>query len=127
VDLVISQNGISSPTFASIDEWLGRNTPAYYAILKEVGQGSWHPKNSALPWVRFCLRAHYQQAAPLMKRNAHVGRVWEEIGRLVRFHRLPERVEGPLLDGAFGYKVRNQRYRTDNAFSDVVASGDLKN
>src|SRR5579872_1892927 len=58
--LVISQNGISSPTFCSIEEWLGRNTPAYYEILKQVGEGSWQPKNSALPWVRFCLRAHYQ-------------------------------------------------------------------
>lgn len=124
--LVISQNGISSPTFSSIEEWLGRNTPAYYEILKEVGQGSWRPRNSALPWVRFCLRAHYQQAATLMKRNAHVGRVWEEVARLVRYNRLPERVEGPLLDAAFGYKVRNQRYRTENNISDVVASRDLK-
>jgi DNA-binding transcriptional ArsR family regulator len=124
--LVISQNGISSPTFASIDEWLGRNTLAYYEILKEVGQGSWHPRNSALPWVRFCLRAHYQQAATLMKRNAHVGRVWEEVSKLVRGLRLPERVEDPLLDAAFGYKIRNLRYRTDNEISDVVASRDLR-
>jgi Fic family protein len=73
--LVISQNGISSPTFCSIEEWLGRNTLAYYAILAEVGQGSWQPKNSALPWIRFCLRAHYQQAATLMTRTS------DEFGR----------------------------------------------
>lgn len=124
--LVISQNGVSSPTFCSIEEWLGRNTPAYYEILKQVGEGSWHPKNSALPWVRFCLRAHYQQAATLMKRNAHVGRVWEEIARIAKAHGLPERVESPLLDAAFGYKIRNLRYRAENEISDVVASRDLK-
>lgn len=124
--LVISQNGVSSPTFCSIEEWLGRNTPAYYEILKDVGQGSWHPKNSALPWVRFCLRAHYQQAATLMKRNAHFGRVWEEIARLAKLHGLPERAEGPLLEAAFGYKIRNLRYREENEISDVVASRDLK-
>lgn len=124
--LVISQNGVSSPTFCSIEEWLGRNTPAYYQILKEVGEGSWHPQNSALPWVRFCLKAHYQQAATLMKRNAHVGRVWEEISRIAKGHGLPERVEGPLLDAAFGYKIRNLRYRAENDISDVVASRDLK-
>jgi Fic family protein len=124
--LVISQNGISSPTFCSIEEWLGRNTPAYYEILKQVGQGSWHPKNSALPWVRFCLRAHYQQAATIMKRNAHIGRVWEEVGRLRKQHGLPERVEGALVEGAFGYQVRNPRYREENEISDVVASRDLK-
>lgn len=124
--LVISQNGVSSPTFCSIEEWLGRNTLAYYQILKDVGEGSWHPDNSALPWVRFCLKAHYQQAATLMKRNAHVGRVWEEVHRIVRAHGLPERVEGPLLDAAFGYKVRNLRHRIESEISDVVATRDLK-
>ncbi|HVU30956.1 MAG TPA: Fic family protein [Sphingomicrobium sp.] len=124
--LVISQNGVSSPTFCSIEEWLGRNTPAYYEILKLVGEGSWHPQNSALPWVRFCLRGHYQQAATLMKRNGHIGRVWEEIARLAKQHGLPERVEGALLEAAFGNHVRNPRYRAENDISDVVASRDLK-
>lgn len=125
--LVISQNGISSPTFCSIEEWLGRNTQAYYDILKEVGQGSWHPRNSALPWVRFCLRAHYQQAATLMKRNAHIGRVWGEISQLSRQYGLNERMEGPLLEAAFGHKIRNNnRYREDGNISDAVAGRDLK-
>lgn len=124
--LVISRNGASSPTFCSIEEWLGRNTPAYYAILKEVGEGSWHPSNSALPWVRFCLRAHYQQAATIMKRNAHFGRVWEEVAKITKQHGLNERVEGALVEAAFGYNIRNQRYREENEISDVVASRDLK-
>lgn len=124
--LVISRNGISSPTFCSIEEWLGRNTLAYYDILKEVGQGSWHPQNSALPWVRFCLKAHYQQAATLMKRNNHIGRVWGEVSRLCKTHGLQERMEGPLLDAAFGYKVRNNRYRQDSEISDAVAGRDLR-
>lgn len=125
--LVISQNGVSSPTFCSIEEWLGRNTLAYYEILKEVGQGSWHPQNSALPWVRFCLRAHYQQAATLMKRNAHIGRVWGEIEQLIRVNGLNERVEGPLLEAAFGRKIRNNnRYREDGDISDAVAGRDLR-
>lgn len=124
--LVISQNGISSPTFCSIEEWLGRNTLAYYDILSEVGQGRWIPGNPALPWVRFCLRAHYQQAATLMKRNAHFGRVWEEISNLVKLMGMNERMEGPLLEASFGYKIRNSRYRAENKISDVVASRDLK-
>lgn len=124
--LVISQNGASSPTFCSIEEWLGRNTLAYYDILKEVGQGTWRPKNSALPWIRFCLRAHYQQAATLMKRNAHFGRVWVEVSKIAKDLGLNERVEGALLEAAFGYKIRNQRYRNENGISDVVASRDFK-
>lgn len=124
--LVISQNGISSPTFCSIEEWLGRNTLAYYDILKEVGQGGWHPKNSALPWVRFCLRAHYQQAATLMKRNEHIGRVWNEVTAIIQNKGLHSRMESTLIEASFGYKIRNQRYRNENEISEAAASRDLK-
>jgi Fic family protein len=124
--LVISQNGISSPTFCSIEEWLGRNTIAYYDILKTIGEGYWNPKNSALPWVRFCLRAHYQQAATIMKRNEHIGRVWNEIAKISKNLDLHERMENALLEASFGYKIRNNRYRLENTISDVVASRDLK-
>lgn len=124
--LVLARNGIVSPVFCSIEEWLGRNTEAYYKLLQDVGQGGWSPSNDATPWVRFCLIAHYQQAATLKKRNALIGRVWGEVDKLRRSHGLPERVELALMDATFNYKVRNQRYRNDNGISDVVASRDLK-
>jgi hypothetical protein len=76
--------------------------------------------------VRFCLTAHYQQAATLMKRNAVVGRVWLEIDKLRAEFGIPQRTELPLMDAAFGYKVRNLRYREAEDISDVVASRDLK-
>ncbi len=117
---------LSARFFCSIEEWLGRNTEAYYAILAETGQGKWNPQRDALPWVRFCLVAHYQQAATLMKRNAQIGRVWGEIEQLRIAHGLPDRAESALMDAAFGYKVRNQRYREEHEISDVVASRDLK-
>lgn len=124
--LVLARNGVISPVFCSIEEWLGRNTDAYYNILGEVGKGAWHPQNDALPWVRFCLIAHYQQAATIMKRNTLFGRTWEEIEKVRRSHGLPERVELALMDAAFNYRVRNARYREENEISDVVASRDLK-
>lgn len=124
--LVLARDGISSPEFGSIEEWLGRNTQPYYNVLAEVGQGSWHPENNALPWVRFCLRAHYQQAATIIKRNEVVGSTWGEITKLTSRLGLPERSEIALMDAAFVYKVRNARYREENELSDVVASRDLK-
>jgi Fic family protein len=124
--LVISQNGVTTPVFCSIEEWLGRNTESYYAILKETGQGIWNPNRSALPWVRFCLRAHYQQAVTLTRRNAIVGRVWEQISAIVREAGLPDRVETPMMDAAFGYRVKNGPYRDEAKISETVASRDLK-
>jgi Fic family protein len=124
--LVLAHDGILEPIFCSIEEWLGRNTQGYYDVLARVGQGAWHPENDALPWIRFCLVAHYQQAATLIKRNAEVGRAWEEMDKLISRNHLPERTQVALMDAAFGYKVRNNLYRTDNEISEVVASRDLK-
>jgi Fic family protein len=124
--LVLARGGILAPVFCSIEEWLGRNAQAYYDVLSAVGQGSWHPENSAHPWIRFCLVAHYQQAATLIKRYEEIGRTWEEIEQQTRPLGLPERVQAPLMDAAFGYKVRNSHYRDQEGISDVVASRDLK-
>ncbi|MCC7048000.1 MAG: Fic family protein [Alphaproteobacteria bacterium] len=124
--LVLAHDGILAPTFCSIEEWLGRNTQAYYDILAQVGQGSWHPENDALPWVRFCLIAHFQQAATLIKRSAEVGRTWDEIEKIATARGLSERSQTALMDATFGYKVRNSKYRTDHEISEVIASRDLK-
>lgn len=124
--LVLTRNDVLSPVFCSIEEWLGHNTDAYYATLGEVGQGVWHPENDALPWVRFCLVAHYQQAATLMKRNTMIGRMFSEVEDVRKAHGLPERTDVVMMDAAFNYKVTNSRYRKTNDISDVVASRDLK-
>jgi len=124
--LVLAHDGILAPVFCSIEEWLGRNDQAYYQVLAAVGQGSWHPENNALPWIRFCLVAHYQQAATLIKRYAEVGRMWDEAEILTKLHGLPNRAQLPLMDAAFGYKVRNSRYREQEEISEVVASRDLR-
>lgn len=124
--LVMAREGILPSVFSSIEEWLGRNTTAYYDILAQVGQGAWNPGNDATPWVRFCLKAHYQQAATLVKRNAEIGRVWQHLDRIIDHNGLPPRTETALIDAAFGFRVRNQRYRTETGLSNVVASRDLK-
>src|SRR6202040_3120648 len=95
-----------------------------YAILAQVGEGSWHPENDALPWIRYCLRAHYQQAATLIKRNAEIGRIWEEINKIIAQRGLPPRTEIALMNAAFGMSVRNSQYSAEYDISDVVASRD---
>jgi len=124
--LVLAHDGILEPIFCSIEEWLGRNTNAYYEVLAKVGQGSWHPENDSVPWIRFCLVAHYQQAATFTKRNAEVGRTWDEIEVIAKKYDLPERAQTALMDAAYGYRVRNLGYRAGHQISDVVASRDLK-
>lgn len=124
--LMLARDGVLSPVFCSIEEWLGRNTDAYYKILEDVGQGSWHPQNDALPWVRFCLLAHYQQAATLIQRSRAMSRAFDEITRIIEFNNLHERMGMALIDATFGYRVRSGRYQEENQVSDVVASRDLR-
>jgi Fic family protein len=124
--LVLARDGVLAPVFCSIEEWLGRNTQGYYAILALTGEGHWLPEHDSLSWVRFCLIAHYQQAVTLIKRNEEVGRTWDEIDGICKKKGLPDRNQIALMDAAFGYKVKNHKYREEGEISDVVASRDLK-
>ena len=124
--MVLSRDGIVSPVFSSIEEWLGRNTPAYYTVLAETGQGVWNPRQSAHRWVQFCLKAHFQQAQTIVKRNEWYGKVYQGVGRITEDRGLNERVNHALMDGALGLRVRAGAYREELGLSDVVASRDLR-
>src|SRR5580658_3235201 len=47
--LVLAREGILSPVFCSIEEYLGRNTQDYYNVLGQVGGGAWHPDHDTQP------------------------------------------------------------------------------
>jgi Fic family protein len=124
--LVLAREGILHPVFCSIEEWLGRVTAEYYAVLAEVGQGKWSPQRDALPWVRFCFRAHFHQAATLVRRNQEYGDLYQGIEKVVARLALPERATLPLFDAALGTPITNSWYRRDAEVSEAVASRDLK-
>ncbi len=130
--LILAREQILAPELSSIEEYLGANTQAYYQVLGQVGQGSWNPHRDPTPWVRFCLRAHYIQAASVLRRVRESERMWIEIEKLIAKHRLPDRVMAGLLDASIGLRVRNSSYRaalkrTDNEeISHQVATSDLK-
>ncbi|MDZ4853292.1 MAG: Fic family protein [Nitrospirota bacterium] len=124
--LVLAREGILEPEFCSIEEYLGRNTPTYYQVLADVGQGSWHPENDARQWIRFSLTAHYRQATSLLRRSKETARVWDQLETEVKRRGLPERMILALADAAFGYRVKNATYRSAAEVSENVASRDLK-
>ncbi|MGH8143991.1 MAG: Fic family protein [Steroidobacteraceae bacterium] len=123
--LVLAREGILDPAFSSIEEYLGHNTQAYYAVLAAVGQGEWHPEHDALPWVKFCLTAHFRQAQTLLRRTQETGRLARILEEEVKRRGLNERTVAALLDAAYGYRVRNTTYRKAADVSDAVSSRDL--
>jgi Fic family protein len=110
--LILAKGGVPAPVFSSIEEYLGRNTDAYYRVLGDVGQGSWNPEGDARPWVRFCLTAHYRQAATQLRRIREYEELWRRCERIAEEAALPERVIGALMDVALGLRIRNASYRS---------------
>lgn len=124
--LVLAREGILAPVFCSIEEWLGRVTQEYYAVLGGVGQGKWNPDRDALPWIRFCLKAHHHQAASLIRRNNEYEDLYNGIEKIIKRERLDMRSAIPLFDTALGLSITNAWYRRDAEVSELVASRDLK-
>jgi Fic family protein len=124
--LMLAKEGILHPLFCSIEEWLGRNTEGYYKILAEVGQGKWNPQNDALPWIRFCLTAHYQQSNTLIRRLDEYEKLYEAVNKLVIAYRLHERTAIALFEAALSLRMTNSRYQKMNDVSQHIAGRDLK-
>lgn len=123
--LVLGQDVGVEPTFASIEEWLGRNTAAYYRVLAETGQGTWNPGNDARPWVRFNLRAHHMQAQTHHRRFRESQLMLTAIGGAVAKARLPERVEDVLFDAALGIRIRRPGYLERAGVDERTGTRDL--
>lgn len=125
--LVLARGGQHlNPVFSSIEEYLGRNQQSYYEILSLVGKGGWHPDRDALPWIKFCLTAHYRQATTVLNRIERLARIWDSIEEELQRRNLPERAIYALADAAMGHRVRNPTYRKAADISENLASRDLK-
>ena len=124
--LVLAREGILHPVFCSIEEWLGKNTEQYYAVLGITGEGRWNPGNDARLWVRFCLRAHYYQAATLILRTEEHSQLFDSVERIIQRNKLDERMAVPLAEAARGWRLTNERYQKDADVTGHIASRDLK-
>jgi Fic family protein len=129
--LVLAREQILTQELSSIEEYLGRNSSRYYDVLAKVGQGFWNPGNDALPWVRFCLEAHYVQAESVLRRLRESSQMWTEVEKLRTTAGLSERSSAALLDATIGLRVRNASYRAhlrgwEEPISNQVATTDLR-
>lgn len=129
--LVLAKDGVLSPVFMSIEEYLGRNTDDYYRVLAEVGRGRWDPTGNARSWIRFSLTAHLRQATTMARRIDEAERLWGELELLVERSRASERTIHALYDAAMGWRVRRSTYQSvleqaGEPISEQAATRDLK-
>ena len=124
--LILARERILAPEFSSIEEWLGKNTQAYYDVLAETGHGAWHPERSTQAWVRFNLAAHHMQAQTVLRRTENSSRMYTALIDLLEEKRLDERMVAALYPAAFNYRVRRSLYERDADVETGTAGRDLR-
>jgi hypothetical protein len=72
------------------------------------------------------LKAHYQQAATLIRRNEEYGNLFEVLEEIAEREGLNLRMLLPLFDLALGLRITNSRYQKGAEVTQYVASRDLK-
>lgn len=123
--LVLARGGLLAPEFVSIEEYLGRNTTAYYATLQDVQGGSYQPDRDATAWVRFCVTAHLEQARLRLAQLAQAGKRWSYLEELVSERGWPDRLVIALEQSLFAGTDRSS-YAGEADVSDPTASTDLR-
>lgn len=123
--LVLALDGARSPEFFSIEEYLGTHTQDYYAALRAVQAGGYHPERDATPWVEFCVTAHIAQAKQRLAQIEQAAERWSKLEALVEDRGWPDRLVIALEQGLAGRTDRT-RYGREADVSSVTASNDLR-
>lgn len=123
--LVLARERLLAPEFVSIEEYLGRNTDAYYAALRDAQGGAYQPQRSAAAWVDFCISAHIEQAERRLEQLAEAGARWAALEDLVAQRGWPERLVIALEQSLF-QGVDRASYTAEAEVSAPTASNDLR-
>jgi len=123
--LVLALDGLLSPEFSSIEEYLARNTPAYYAALRDTQGGSYQPDRDASRWVGFCVEAHIAQAKRRLEQIDEAAARWERLEREVESHGWPDRFTIALERSLVGGLDR-AGYGAEAEVSTATVTADLR-
>jgi Fic family protein len=123
--LVLAREGLSSPEFFSIEEYLGTHTQEYYAALRKAQGGSYQPQRDASDWVAFCVGAHLVQARQRLTQIERAAARWRYLEELVEERRWPERLVIALEQSLVGGTERG-KYGGEADVSPATASADFR-
>lgn len=123
--LVLAREGLLTPEFASIEEYLGRNTSAYYAALQAVQGGRYQPERDALPWIEFCIQAHLEQAKQRLAQIEQAAARWAYLERVAEDGGWPDRLVIALEQSLIGGADRTS-YVQEADVSPATATNDFR-
>jgi hypothetical protein len=79
-----------------------------------------------MPWVRFCLRAHHQQAQTIELRVTTTAVLWSRLEEELERRQLPDRMMYALYPVALGHRTRRAVYQKDAELSEQQALRDIR-
>jgi Fic family protein len=123
--LVLAREGLASPEFFSIEEYLGSHTPDYYAALREAQGGSYQPHRDASGWVGFCVEAHIAQARQRLAQIERAAVRSRHLEGLVDARAWPERLVIALEQSIHAGSDRGS-YGGEAEVSPATASADFR-
>jgi Fic family protein len=123
--LVLAQEGLVSPEFGSIEEYLGQHTNEYYAALNDAHGPSYEPQRDASGWIAFCLEAHLVQAQQRLMQIEEAAARWERLEGHVRSRNWPDRLVIALEQTLMGGSDRAS-YAAEADVSPATASADFR-
>jgi Fic family protein len=123
--LVLAREGLMPSEFGSIEEYLGENTPAYYAALQEAHGKRYQPDLDVTRWVAFCIDAHLAQANRRLAQIEAASARWWFLEDLAVRRRWPQRMTIALEQSLIGGSTRT-RYNAQVEVSPATASADFR-
>lgn len=123
--LVLAREGLLSPEFASIEEYLGAHTPAYYGVLQRVQGGRYQPERDASEWISFCVEAHVAQARQRREQIEDASARWTFLETIIERRGWPDRLVIALEQSLIGGADRAS-YGREADVSPATASNDFR-
>ncbi|MGI8968779.1 MAG: Fic family protein [Chloroflexota bacterium] len=122
--LVLAREGTLAPEFASIEEYLGEHTSAYYAALDEAHGAVYDPSCDARNWVEFCVTAHLAQARRRLRDIKEAARRWNVCEQIAEARHWPDRLVIAMEQSLTG-TLTNSTYREEADVTSEVARLDF--
>jgi Fic family protein len=123
--LVLARDGLMSPEFGSIEEYLGAHTADYYAALNEAHGPTYEPQRDTSAWVAFCINAHLVQARQRLAQIKDAATRWTHLEELVESRNWPDRLVIALEQSLIGGSDR-MSYAAEAGVSPATASADFR-
>ncbi len=123
--LVLARDGLMSPEFGSIKEYLGAHTAAYYDALNQAHGPTYQPDRDVTDWIAFCIDAHLAQARQRLAQIKDAAARWANLEQLVESRRWPDRLVIALEQALMGGTDRTS-YAAEADVSPATASADFR-